>query len=145
MSDYQIMEDAANSIMEIYEIDMPPVPIETILQKPRNNMWDEMDVTQLSGSFLSLKHRYSPRMSLTRMLARHVIFSQWGKEHGLHDIVTKDGDTEEWLRTFARMLVMPSIFLQDLTSSERNPSAMSLRFEVPDTDAQKRLEELANS
>jgi len=145
MSEYQTLEDAANTIMEIYEVATPPVPIETILQKPRDNMWDELDVTQLSGSFLRLDHRYSPRMSLTRMLARHIAFSTWGKGKGLDAILSQDTQDEKWLRIFARMLVMPSVFLQDLTTSERSPNAMSLRFEVPDTDAQKRLEELANT
>ena len=143
MSDLQTLEDAANEIMQIYEIEIPPVPIEMILQKPRNNMWREMDVTQLSGSFLSLRHPYSPRMSLTRMLARHVAYSDWGEERGLAEIVSVDLAEEGALRAFARMLVMPGDLMAQLTPSERTPDAISEKFEVPPDDAERRLEELA--
>ena len=134
----QQLEAIANEVMEAFEVYAPPVPIELMLQKPPTNMWEEVDVTQLSGSFLSVKDRFSPRMSLARLLARHIASSEWGRNRGVFPLV-QEGDN---LQAFARMLVMPEDMLSGLTSSNRSPSYISSHFEVPPDDASQRILEL---
>lgn len=139
MNEIEHMETIAQEILEIFEVYAPPVPIELMLQHPRQGMWDEVDPSQLSGSFLSLKDRYSPRMSLARLLVRHVASSKWGREVGLFDIMQANID---YISNFARMLIMPRDMVLGLPTSNRNPMMMSNYFEVPPDDAEARLAEL---
>lgn len=134
------LEIVASEVIETFDIKAPPVPIESMLQHPKPGMWEEVDITRLSGGFLSIKDPYSPRMSLTRLLARHIIQSQWGQTRKMQDIVTSDTD----VHTFARMLIMPLAMVRALSSSARNPTTMSLHFEVPEDDARQRLIELSD-
>jgi hypothetical protein len=135
------LETIASELMTAFDIVTTPVPIETMLQQPKEGMWQEVDINQLSGSFLSIREHYSPRMSLARLLARHVASSPWGRTHGLMNII-KD---EELLRAFARMLIMPKELVLALSSGARNPTAMSIHFEAPEEDARLRLQDLAES
>lgn len=139
MDNLQRLEEIAEELMDVFEVHAPPVPIESMLQHPKVGMWDEVDVNQLSGTFLSIKDQYSPRMSLARLLARHIATSDWGKERGILDIIKKD---EERLRAFARMIVMPATMVKGLTASSRNPMTLSAEFEAPEEDARQRLIEL---
>ncbi|MBZ0300301.1 MAG: hypothetical protein K8J31_11185 [Anaerolineae bacterium] len=139
MADFTALEAIATEVIETFEIKGPPVPIESMLQRPKEGMWEELDITKLSGGFLSVKDPYSPRMSLTRLLARHIIGSDWGRARRMNEIVK----TEEAIHAFARMLIMPSNMIRALSLSARNPTAMSLHFEVPEDDARQRLVELS--
>ncbi len=134
------LEEVVEEILRVYEIDAPPIPVETMLQEPRDNMWEEVDVTQLSGSFLKMDNAYSPRMSLARLLARHITYSEFGAKHGLGALQ----DQEELTRAFARMLIMPRSMVDALGSGARTPAAMRLHFEVPQNDVKERLNDLAN-
>jgi hypothetical protein len=134
----QSLELITKEICEIFDVYAPPIPIEIMLQKPPAAMWEELDVSQLTSSFLSIRDRYSPRMSLARLLVRHIAASEWGEAHGLKDIL---GDTET-LNSFARMLLMPQEMVLGITVSLQNPQAMSLHFEVPEDEARTRLLEL---
>ncbi len=138
MSDHQKLEAIASEVIRAFNISAPPIPIESMLHRPVNQMWEELDINQLSGSFLSIKDRYSPRMSLARLLARHIASSPWGKERGLAALL----QSEEDIQSFARMLIMPAEMVEALTSSMRNPSTVGLHFEVPEEDALLRLQEL---
>jgi hypothetical protein len=140
VADLPPLEIVASEVIETFDIKAPPVPIESMLQHPKPGMWEEVDITRLSGGFLSIKDPYSPRMSLTRLLARHIIQSQWGQTRKMQDIVTSDTD----VHTFARMLIMPLAMVRALSSSARNPTTMSLHFEVPEDDARQRLIELSD-
>ncbi|GAB4313042.1 MAG: hypothetical protein Kow00117_05750 [Phototrophicales bacterium] len=139
MGDLERLEQIAEELIKTFEIYAPPVPIETMLRDPKNNMWETVDVNQISGTFLSIRDQYSPRMSLARLLARHVATSPWGKARGLLDILRKD---EENIKAFARMLIMPREMVNSLPGSARNPLAMTHEFEVPEEDASLRLAEL---
>jgi hypothetical protein len=140
VADLPPLEIVASEVIETFDIKAPPVPIESMLQHPKPGMWEEVDITRLSGGFLSIKDPYSPRMSLTRLLARHIIQSQWGQTRKMQDIVTSDTD----VHTFARMLIMPLAMVRALSNSARNPTTMSLHFEVPEDDARQRLIELSD-
>lgn len=141
MTDLTNMEAAVEKLLTIFDIDSPPVPIESMLQNPRGNMWRDVDVTQLSGSFLKMDDIYSPRMSMARLLARHIAHSEWGQQHGLGDV----SDDEESLRTFARMLAMPRSMIENVSGPSRTALTMRLHFEVPEEDARLRLIDLGNS
>jgi hypothetical protein len=138
--DLSPLETVASEVIETFEIKAPPVPIESMLQHPKPGMWEEVDIARLSIGFLSIKDAYSPRMSLTRLLARHVVHSEWGQAHNMQDMVKDDAD----VHAFARMLVMPLEMVRALSSSSRNPTTMSFHFEVPEEDARLRLMELSS-
>jgi hypothetical protein len=132
------LEQIANALIKAFEIQAPPVPVETMLQKPRAGMWQDVNVSQLTGSFLSIRDKYSPRMSVARLLARHVMTSAWGQEQ---DIPALIGGDEEMLRAFARMIIMPDELMRGMSAASRNPVAMGMYFEVPEDEAEHRLRE----
>lgn len=131
------LESIASELIDTFEINAPPIPIESMLQHPKADMWEEVNILQLSYGFL-VKETYSPRMSLARLLARHVVESDWGKLRNAPDLLS----SEEDLYRFARMLIMPLSMVKALSSGARNPTAMSLHFEVPEEDARLRLVEV---
>lgn len=143
MTNQNSLERIAEEVLTIFEIDHPPIPIEIMLQRPKPNMWHEVNITDLSVGFLRTGGPFAPRMSLARLLARHILNSPWGEERGLREIL-KDDTTEEGLRSFARMLIMPAPMVRSLSLVARNPSSMSAHFEVPEEDARLRLKEVVS-
>jgi hypothetical protein len=139
MNSREKLEAIADELISTFGITVPPVPIETILANPKENMWNEVNVSQMSGTFFKITDRYSPRMSIARMLVRHILQSPWGSERKLGELLKGN---EDLVHAFARMLVMPSSMVTMLTSGERNPTTMSIMFEVPEVDARQRLQEL---
>lgn len=138
MADLHPLEAIATELINTFDIKAPPIPIESMLQHPKPDMWEEVDIAKLSGGFLNIKEPYSPRMSLARLLARHVTSSNWGKERELNAMVKN----EDQIAAFARMLVMPMQMVKGLSSGARTAPTMSLHFEVPEEDARMRLMEL---
>lgn len=141
MDDLKRLDAIASELIQAFDIQAPPIPIEHMLRHPRHGMWAEVDVTRLSGTFMITRDIYSPRMSLARMLARHVASSKWGKERGLPDLLRQD---EQYMVNFGRMLIMPAEMVLSLSSGARQPVAMSMTFEVPEDDARIRLQDLAD-
>lgn len=141
MSNIDKLEAIAAELIAEFDVDYIPVPIETIMQNPKDDMWDKVDITQLSGSFLSLKDPYSPRMSIARLLARHTASSPWGRERDLFNLL-REGNN---LKNFARMLIMPKPLVEKLSEDERNPTPLSQQFEVPEDDVRIRLDEVFGS
>lgn len=139
MVDFGRLETIAQALIDAFSISAPPIPIERMLQQPHEGMWEDVDLSRLSGSFLKLKESYSPRMSLARMLARHVANCPWGTERGLSAL---DQD-ERKLYSFARMIVMPASMVMELNPNARTPHLVSAHFEVPEDDARLRLQELS--
>ncbi|HEX2621683.1 MAG TPA: hypothetical protein VHL11_16110 [Phototrophicaceae bacterium] len=139
MTDYKQLDLIASELIKAFDVKAPPVPVESMLQKPIPGMWGEVNIAQLTGSFLSVKDPYSPRMSMARLLARHIATCDWGKTRHLGELVQGEDD----MRAFARMLIMPKEMIATLTTGARNPVAMSMHFEVPEEDAQKRLLQMA--
>jgi hypothetical protein len=130
------IELCVDELLAVYDIDRPPVPVELMLQRPRDGMWKEIDLSEMSASFLNLFDRHAPRMSAVRFLARTVARSEWGKERGL-DVLLTNPDT---LRRLARAIIIPRAFLEN--SEVADKTAISLRFEVPEEDAETRLGDL---
>lgn len=135
---YSQLETIANELMKEFDIKVAPVPVESMLHSPKPGMWSSMNLNQLTGSFLSIRDQYSPRMSMARLIARLLINSEWGQQRELGKLITD----EDSLRAFARMVVMPKALLQNLSSGAKNAITIRMNFEVPEEDAQQRLMEI---
>jgi hypothetical protein len=141
MIDFDQLEKIASELIHTFEIEDPPVPIEIMLQRPKADMWDDVDINELSVGFIKGGGRYSPRMSLVRLLARHIIKSDWGEKHGL-EVIYRQGNSDDIVNAFGRMLIMPLEMIKGLSEAARTPITMSMHFEVPEEDAQIRLTEV---
>ena len=133
-----IIENAINDLMIAFDVTEPPIPIEIMLQRPKAGMWKEINLSELSTAFINVKQRYSPRMSVARLLARLACRSEFGDRHNLGTV----GSTDEGLRALARAVLMPRSMLDQLAPSSRTPITVSMRFEVPEDDARQRLIDL---
>lgn len=134
----ETFEAAVSDLMTAFDVVRPPVPVELMLQRPRPGMWNEVNLSELSMSFINVMQRHSPRMSVARLLARHVCRSVWGEQHGLHQFA----DSEDDVRALARAIVMPRAMIAELPPAVCNPLDISSQFEVPEEDARLRLNEL---
>jgi hypothetical protein len=132
------IEMIVNEIITIYDISTPPVPVELMLQRPLANTWDAANPNELSNSSTLRGSRHALRVSVARLLARHICTSLWGTERRLHEIM----DDGELLRVFARALLMPRAMLEALSPAVRTPPIIAMRFQVPEDDAQLRLHDL---
>jgi hypothetical protein len=132
------LESIVKELMELYSISAPPIPIERMLQQPHPDMWDEVDVSNLSSTFLNIKVPYSPRMSLARFLAREIAGSSWGHKRGLAGI----SDDDPIIHRLARAIAMPSEMVMEINPESRTPQLISLHFEIPEDDAKLRLDDL---
>lgn len=126
-------------LLEIFDVKAPPIPIESMLQHPRPDMWYEVDPRNISLGFLNARGQYAPRMSLARLLARELTLSEWGSLRRVPEMVQQDTQ----IQALARMLIMPAPMVQALSDGARTPAALSQHFEVPEEDAHLRLLELA--
>jgi len=140
MPDPQVadMETAVGDLLKAFDVSGPPVPVEIMLQRPKAGMWKEINLAELSTTFINIKQRYSPRMSVGRLLARNICRSEWGITRNVNTIAS----TDETLRAFARAILMPKYMLDRLPPASRTPIAISMRFEVPEEDARLRLLDL---
>ena len=135
------LENIVKELIELYSISAPPIPIERMLQQPHPDMWNEVDVSKLSSTFLNIKVRYSPRMSLARFLAREIAGSSWGRKRGLEGI----SDDDPVIHRLARVIAMPGEMVMEINPESRTPELISLHFEVPEDDAKLRLDDLKES
>jgi hypothetical protein len=134
----QKIEPVVDEILAAFDVDRPPVPVELMLQRPRENTWPEIDLSEMSVTFLSLHDRYAPRMSAVRLLARNIARSEWGQQRGLTTLLI---DTHT-LNVFARALLVPKSLLDKFDKEVHEKTAISFRFELPEDDAQARLEDM---
>lgn len=132
------LEAIVDQILDIFDVDETPVPVELMLRRPREGLWPEVDIAELSASFLDLSDRYSPRMSVVRLLARHIARCPWGKERDLGSIL----ENRELVGQFARAIIMPKRMINRAVQEKHSASTISTLFEVPEADVEKRLLEL---
>lgn len=137
-TDQASLERIAEALLGEFDVTSPPVPIEYMLQHPQEHMWEDVDISLVSGSFMNMNVPYTPRMSLTRVLARLIVGSEWGK--ALH--VSPIGSDTDTISRLARAIVMPRQMLIALPPSARNANAISEHFEVPRAEAESRLREV---
>lgn len=134
----ELMETATAELIMAFDVTAPPVPAEIMLQRPKLGMWQQVNLSELSATFINVRQRYSPRMSIARLLVRYMCRSAWGTKYQLAQFQTD----EDAIHVFARVLLMPGAMIAALNDSSRNPVMISNRFEVPEDDAQLRLTEL---
>lgn len=135
---YEHLEETVSLILTSFDLDSPPIPVELMLRRPRAGLWPEVDLAELSASFLDLSDRYSPRMSVVRLLARHIARCEWGEEHDLSGIL----NDRDLINRFARAIIMPQAMLQRVIEDASDVTAIGLRFEVPENDVLLRLADL---
>lgn len=135
--DAQNFDPIVEHLCTLFEVHSPPVPIETMLTSPPSGYWEEVDIGNLSGSFLSYKpgEPFSPRMSIARLLIRHMCASDWGTQNGLSNV----GTDKDSVHSLSLVIVMPKFMIDDLPSSARTSKTIAMNFEVPEEDARTRL------
>src|SRR5512146_1918634 len=114
---FDAIEKAVSDLMTAFDVSNPPVPVEIMLQRPKTGMWKEVNLSELSTAFINIKQRYSPRMSVSRLLVRMICRCEWGAQRGLTDLIKE----EESIRTFARAIMMPHTMLDVLPIASRTP------------------------
>lgn len=133
-----MIEKAVQDMLTAFDIDHPPIPVELMLQRPRENMWSEIDLAEMSATFLTLHDRYAPRMSVVRLLARNIVRSDWGKQRGLDALIQESSK----IAMLARAIIIPRQFLESGDVNLQDLMAVSNLFEVPEEDITLRLEDL---
>ena len=58
----EVIDPVVNEILSIFDVDRAPVPVELMLQRPREGTWPQVDIAEMSVSFLNLHDRYAPRL-----------------------------------------------------------------------------------
>ncbi|MCS7070543.1 MAG: hypothetical protein NZM00_03500 [Anaerolinea sp.] len=143
VTDWDYLETLVRSLLELYEITAPPIPLEKMLQTSRSGLWESVDLSEVSTGFFSPMNTaspYAPRVSLARMIGRKVLQSDWGKQQGLPARIQNDSD----INTLARILMMPRHMIEALPPANRTPDVLSEYFEVPQSDVELRLADLAH-
>lgn len=136
MTEYEALEDAADALIAAFDITTPPVPIDTMMMTPRAGMWPKIDLSQLTLSFTARGDRFAPRISIARLIVRHLIQTEWGQAHNLHQLI---GDDPSRIIDFGRMVLMPRALLNQMTDKDQTPINVSMAFMVPEDDAEARL------
>lgn len=131
-------ETIVNELMALFDVEEPPIPVELMLRRPPEGMWPEVDLAELSASFIDLSDRYAPRMSVVRLLARHVARCEWGQERGLDFVL----ESREAAYRFARAIIMPRNMLVPMLEEEQPTRVLSSHFEVPEEDVVQRAADL---
>lgn len=131
------IETIVEEILTVFDIAKAPVPVEMMLQKPIDNMWDEIDLSEMSATFLSLDDLYAPRMSAVRLLSRNILRSDWGRSRNIDEWLNQS----ETVNQFARALIIPRRLLED-GAIPKTTDVISRHFEVPQKDVEARLEDL---
>ena len=134
----QQIENLARTLIERYQVQQPPVPVERMIAEPSLDLWD-VDPTELSATIGHGLYRYAPRMAHARLLYRAICDSEAARHHGLN--VPWPASRHE-IKYFARCLLMPEDWVRALPAAERTPDSVGERFQVPTFDAVTRLAEL---
>lgn len=121
------LEAVVHELIQLYNVQNPPVPVETMLEQPYNQMWENALAFDLSSKYYDPSEPYNSRMGLARMLTRNLRRSQWGRDRRLDHIVTE----RDQVHAFARMLVLPRALLKEVHQDDMNPLTLSEMFQVP--------------
>lgn len=124
------LEAVVHELIQLYNVQTPPVPIETMLEQPYNQMWENALAFDLSSKYYDPNEPNNSRMGLARMLTRRLCGSQWGRDRKLDHIITG----RDQVYAFAQMLVLPRALLKEVHQDDMNPSALGDMFQVPLSD-----------
>ena len=132
------LDDIVGELLTIYDIRRAPIPIEVILQQPMPDMWEQVDLAAVSGTFYALNDPYGPRLALARLLVRLLAGSAWGGQRGMAGL---DMQPSAVYRA-ARALLMPKAMIVEMPAAALNPTTVSTLYQVPPSEAEQRLIEL---
>jgi len=141
MIDRPALEASIRALLALFAIDKAPIALEKMLQTRHPQLWEGVDVEDLSLRMImpvTPETMYQPRMSMARMIGRKTAGSPWGIQHGLEWV----SSSEETIESFARALVMPERMVLALSPANRTVSVLSEYFEVPPKEVAIRLNEL---
>jgi hypothetical protein len=128
----------ARALLERYQVDGPPVPIERMIEHPLDNLW-ESHPSQISFIIGHGIYRFAPRLAQARMLYR--LLSDNAEAHRAGLDAPWPASRRE-VKYFARCLLMPEAWIRALPKVNRTPDDISERFQVTPFDALIRLAEL---
>lgn len=134
----QQIEQLARNLLERYNVQGPPTPIERMLQEPTLDLWS-VDPSELSATIGHGLYRFAPRMAQARLLYRAICDSETARLHGWN--VPWPASRHE-IKYFARNLLMPADWVLAVPEEQRTPDNVGLIFQVPTFDAVTRLAEL---
>jgi hypothetical protein len=132
------VEQVATELMADYEIRLPAVPLEAILQDPRPTMWRAVNLHDLRPGFHAIQVPFGTRMVLAQLLARLLIDSAWGEQRGLAPM--RGQPTA--VHALGRAILMPRVMLMRLPAEALQPPMVSRLYEAPLSEAADRLAEL---
>lgn len=132
------LEAIITELLDGYSIQQAPVPIEAILQQPMPDMWEQVDLAELSGTFFALNDPYGPRLALARLLVRLLAGSAWGARRGMAGIEMQPSTVYR----VARALLMPRAMVTEMPAAALNPATISALYQAPLAEAEQRLIEL---
>lgn len=136
--DMTTLEQLVDDLMDAFEITtINRVPLEYILQNPKENMWDEIDAKNFTIGLIN-PNPQNVLASVARGATRELANSPWGEANGL--AVMKDD--EELIAIFARMLLMPRKLIIQIPEDSRTIKHISDFFEASPDDVEKRLQEM---
>ncbi len=136
MTDYALLEQAADAFIADFAITAPPIPVDELLNRPLPGMWEKVDLSQLTLSFSVRGDRYAPRVSIAKLLVRQLIASPWGARYQLPELIGQDSAL---MLAFTRMILVPRVLLQKMPHARWHPVEIASDFFVPEDDAEGRL------
>lgn len=137
--DMSHLESVIDELIETFNIQAPRVVVEQMLQFPKEDMCQAVDITQITdGIRLNPKDGvFGVRASTARFFARNLVESAWGKAHGI-DQMTSDEDIAQ----LGRMIMLPRKLILRIDEKFRTVSEISREFEAPESDVTIRLTQL---
>lgn len=133
----QRLDVLAQKILKHYNLSQPPVPIETILQHPPQELLPAVDITDLSLVFGIGEHRYEYRVAIARLLYRELCRHQ-REINGEPLPYTNDA-----ARYFAAALLIPADWvLKYIRRPMVNLQQVSEAFQVPEYMMASRLAQM---
>ncbi len=132
------LQQLARTLLERYQIDQPPVPIDRIVKQPIDHLW-QAKPSQISFIIGHGIYRYAPRLAEARLLYRLLSDNADARQIGLE---APWPASRREVKYFARCLLMPEEWIRALPEADRTPDAIMERFQVTPYDAVIRLAEL---
>lgn len=132
------IQQLARVLLERYQIDQPPVPIDRIVKQPINNLW-QAKPSQISFIIGHGIYRFAPRLAEARLLYRLLCDNTEARQMGLE---APWPASRREVKYFARCLLMPEEWIRAMPEADRTPDTIMERFQVTPYDAIIRLAEL---
>jgi hypothetical protein len=131
----QHIEALAIKLVNHYDFERPPIPVEKILSTPPEGL-NSIDISDLSLAFGIGEHRYEYRMALARLLYREVCraSAEWDVDYPYNNNAA---------RYFAASLLIPAEWaIKAIRHPLVNLQQLSEDFQVPEYAMASRLVQL---